>query len=153
MDGNLNVHTRCCVSHIVLFLPIIDVYSFGMILWEVYARKDPYEGEDVMEVLAQIADSKIQKRPIVPTATPSNVATLMTDCFNTDPDLRPSFQEIDIRLRRLNNVSVAPTTGITSYRNQSEGLLYEIFPPHVADALKEGRKVRCMVAWLILMRL
>lgn len=120
----------------------IDVYSFGMILWEVYARKDPYEGEDVMEVLEKIADPKIQKRPTVPTATPSNVSTLMVDCFNTDPDLRPSFQEIDIRLRRLNNISVAPTN---SHRNQSEGLLYEIFPPHVADALKEGRKVCCLV--------
>lgn len=129
------------VSSCFRVLPI-DVYSFGMILYEVYSRKDPYEGEDVWDVLAQIADPKTQRRPPVPNATPSDVATLMVDCFNSDPDLRPSFQEIDIRLRRLSTVAVAPAIDITSRGSTSEGLLYEIFPKHVADALREGRKVR-----------
>lgn len=113
-----------------------------MILYEVYSRRHPYEGEDVREVLKQIADPNIRKRPGVPSATPSLVAALMVDCFNHDAELRPSFQEIDTRLRRLDTVTVAPANVNLPHRTKGEGLLYEIFPKHVADALREGRKVR-----------
>jgi serine/threonine protein kinase len=38
-----------------------DVYSFGIILYEVYARRDPYEDEkDTIEVLRLVADRKIR---------------------------------------------------------------------------------------------
>jgi len=31
-----------------------DVYAFGIVLFEVYSREDPYLGEDPEEVLRQV---------------------------------------------------------------------------------------------------
>jgi hypothetical protein len=31
-----------------------DIYAFGMTMWEVYARSDPYAGEDGAAVMEQV---------------------------------------------------------------------------------------------------
>eukprot|EP00980_Cylindrotheca_fusiformis_P025779 scaffold14593_cov59-Cylindrotheca_fusiformis.AAC.1 len=43
-----------------------DVYSFGIILYEIYSRRDPYEGEDPATVLHLVVDELVQKRPPIP---------------------------------------------------------------------------------------
>jgi len=125
-----------------------DVYSFGIILYEVYSRSDPYEGEDHLEVLRLVADKKVNKRPPVPTACPSAIANLMTDCLVESAEARPSFEELDLRLKRLDVENVEPGAmnfSMQTKRNQiadrNEELLFEVFPRHVAEALRDGRKV------------
>ena len=128
-----------------------DVYSFGIMLYEVYSRKDPYEGEDHLEVLRQVADPAVNKRPQVPMACPPKVASIMTDCLVPDPNKRPSFEELDLRLRRLDVANVEPGTSMapfSSKRNmkdilaaRNEELLFDVFPRHVAEALRDGRRV------------
>jgi len=78
-----------------------DVFSFGVILYEVFARRDPYEGEDAKEVLKLVADKNIRKRPPAPRHMPEQVKTLMGDCLEEEANLRPSFNEIETRLRRI----------------------------------------------------
>jgi guanylate cyclase, other len=124
-----------------------DVYSFGVLLFEVYSRSEPYEGENADEVLKAVADEDVQKRPAIPASTPPLISSLIVDCFNADPNLRPSVQEIDIRLRRLEAENVTPT-GIDDphYSRKTSGdvLLEDMFPKHVADALRAGKKVRTL---------
>ena len=43
-----------------------DVFSFGVILVEVYSRKDPYEGESTKDILKEIAEKWIRRRPTAP---------------------------------------------------------------------------------------
>jgi len=127
-----------------------DIYSFGIILYEVYSRKDPYQGESTLEVLRDVADPAKGKRPPVPPACPLKVSSIMIDCLMGDPEVRPNFEEIDMRLKRLDVESVEPGDYNLSKRmkkmrrrqSQSEELLLDIFPKHIADQLREGRKVR-----------
>ena len=58
-----------------------DVFSFGVLLFEVYSRKDPYEGEDPARVLHQIVDKKVQKRPPKQNSMPPPIQSLMADCL------------------------------------------------------------------------
>ena len=123
-----------------------DVYSFGIILYEVYSRKDPYEGEDYKEVMRLVADSKVNKRPPVPPACPPQVEILMSDCLVSAPHNRPSFEELDQRLRRLevDNIEFQgrQTFSLQSSKMQrTDDLLFQVFPQHVAEALRDGRKV------------
>lgn len=124
-----------------------DVYSFGVILYEVYSRKEPYEGEDPSRVLNGICDKDINKRPPVPKGCPSKIEEIMHDCVAGNPEKRPTFEEIDLRIQRLNSEIVEPGEVVDGHQNykkraeQNEGLLHEVFPKHVAKALLEGRKV------------
>ena len=125
-----------------------DVYSFGVILYEVYSRKDPYEGEDMEQVLRDIVNPKINKRPPVPSACPSHLESLMDDCLSRDPNARPAFDEIELRIKRLDADNVQPgETHLSGHARKhikaarSEDLLFQVFPKHIAEALRDGRKV------------
>lgn len=65
-----------------------DVFSFGVILFEVYSRRDPYEDENAKEVLRLVADKSVRKRPPAPKSMPDNIKSLMTDCLEDDPEKR-----------------------------------------------------------------
>jgi len=85
-----------------------DVYSFGIILYELYSRQDPYEGENPTRVLNEIVDKKINKRPPVPEVCPTRIAEIMKECVDANPEKRPTFEEIDLRIMRLDSVNVEP---------------------------------------------
>jgi class 3 adenylate cyclase len=120
-----------------------DVYSFGIILYEVYSRCDPYEGEDPAKVLNQVADKSVQKRPATPDNMPAHIRSLMADCVQDDGDQRPMFEEIELRLKRLNaeNIRVEPDVSKSFYGGVSSISLSDIFPRHIAKALREGRPI------------
>lgn len=120
-----------------------DVYAFGIILYEVYSRRDPYEGEDPAKVLNQVASKTVQKRPPIPENMPSHIQSLMADCVQDDAEQRPIFEEIELRFKRLNakNIRVEPERSKSFYGGTSSISLSDIFPAHIAKALREGRPV------------
>jgi len=122
-----------------------DVYSFGIILFEAYTRKMPYDGEDFNDVIKFVADKRVQKRPPLPKSAPPQIASMMTECFADDPNERPTFDELDMRLQRLNFESADVTDTLCSHRNLGQSgtssSLYNNFPKKVLDAIRDGRKV------------
>lgn len=126
-----------------------DVYSFGVVLFEVYSRQSPYAGEDYVTVIKRVMDKSINKRPSAPSGCPDQIKSLMSDCFHGDAEKRPSFGEIDRRLKRLDAELVEPANLSQSLQRKKttagqitdESLLYEIFPESIAECLRRGEKV------------
>lgn len=125
-----------------------DVYSFGIIIYEIYSRKAPYDGEDMLQVLKDVADLKVNKRPHLPPTCPGQPASLMADCLRSAPEARPGFEEIELRMKRLDADNVEPGDAhLTAHArkhakaSRSEDLLFKVFPKHIAEALRDGRKV------------
>jgi class 3 adenylate cyclase len=126
-----------------------DVYSFGIMLYEVYSRQHPYQGEDYSDVIRDICDPSINKRPPVPESMPSEVANLLYSiCLAANPASRPTFVELDGFLKRLqpDNVDPGEQVGLKIMQQNMEAqsyqkLMEEVFPPHVAAALSKGQKV------------
>ena len=127
-----------------------DVYSFGIILYEVYSRRIPYEREDFDETIRQICDPTINKRPPIPQSMPLEIERLMKVCTSGDPAQRPTFHELDDKLKSFSVGNVEP--GQMNFSMQvkkswdttltaSENLLLDIFPKRVAEALSRGEKV------------
>lgn len=105
-----------------------------------YSRRDPYEGEDAQEVCRLVADKKVIKRPPVPRHMPPPIQSLMADCLVEDPSQRPSADELDLRLKRVDVKSIEPTQSQSSRKSGSISL-FDIFPRHIAEALRDGKEV------------
>jgi serine/threonine protein kinase len=121
-----------------------DVYSFGIILYEVYSRRDPYEGENAMDVLRLVADTTVNKRPSIPKSCPAQVQSLMTDSLVMRPEERPTFGEVDGRLKRIDVKTLdEESLALSSRGGKKAGAisLFDIFPKHIAEALRDGKKV------------
>jgi hypothetical protein len=82
-------------------------------------------------------DKNVQKRVQAPKNMPAPIKLLMDDCLQEDPDHRPSFEEIDLRLRRLDADTATPE----GHKRSTQVSLFDIFPRHIAEALRDGRKV------------
>jgi len=123
--------------------PASDIYSLGCVLYEIYARKEPYFGEDLAEVIAEVCNPKIHRRPPKPIAMPQGVAALMHDCLVAEADERPSLEEISSRLKRFHDEDVDPIGMVKKSKNDTKDfdLLCELFPRHIAEALRDGRPV------------
>ena len=109
----------------------------AVILYEVYSRKDPYEGENARDVLRDIMDKNICKRVVAPKNMPAQIKLLMEDCLQEDPEMRPSFEEIDLRLKRIDAETATPL----GHKAKAQVSLFDMFPRHIAEALRDGRKV------------
>ncbi|KAG7627588.1 Protein kinase domain [Arabidopsis thaliana x Arabidopsis arenosa] len=70
-----------------------DVYSFGLLLWEMVAGALPYEE---MKFAEQIAYAVIYKkiRPVIPTDCPAAMKELIERCWSSQTDKRPEFWQI-----------------------------------------------------------
>lgn len=118
-----------------------DMYSLGIVFYEIYSRKDPYHGEPFKEVLRKVCDRRINKRPPVPTACPEKIADLMKKCWSPDPFLRPEARELDSILMNMRMQEAEPLLDDQQKVRTTRDMLNEIFPKHIADALKLGQKV------------
>ncbi|KAJ4457303.1 putative protein tyrosine kinase [Paratrimastix pyriformis] len=78
-----------------------DVYSFGIILWELLTRLPPYHQVPLDPIQIAMKVSTEGFRPAVPPGCPQQYETLMRECWAQDPRLRPSFDVIVERLRLL----------------------------------------------------
>ena len=86
-----------------------DVYSFGIIIVEVYTGEQPYTGPEFSDIMNNIQlISRIVNEHLHPDTSklPPALAHLVYDCWNEEPALRPSFSEIIIRLRRLGKIEM-----------------------------------------------
>ena len=114
-----------------------DVYAFGVVLYEMITKRDPYEGEDFDEVIQAVAKDK--KRPELPRGVPSELATIMNECWHWDPRRRPTFLELERRMSHFDSLHMAERNLKRNHGNNM--VLDQVFPAHVAKALASGEKL------------
>jgi serine/threonine protein kinase len=75
------------------------MYAFGILIYEAYTRKTPYEGEEPDEVIKAIMHPAMNKRPPVPPNCSVRVAEMMKECLLSNPNDRPTSEQVDVSLR------------------------------------------------------
>ncbi len=74
------------------------MYSFGVILWEMETRKDPFEGVRGEEIAKKVMEGF--KLPL-PVETVPQWAEIISACIDMDPGKRPTFSQIMIALQEF----------------------------------------------------
>jgi serine/threonine protein kinase len=76
-----------------------DVFSYGIVMWECFAREVPYNGLLPFQIIHAVGTQG--KRPDMPPGTPAQAARLIRRCWDEAAASRPDFDEVIADLLQL----------------------------------------------------
>ncbi|EFO88255.1 CRE-GCY-18 protein [Caenorhabditis remanei] len=143
-----------------------DIYSFGMVMYEILFRSLPFrDNVNINELIDYLADGSKQVTPEIQNqmGLHPDLNALLRDCWSDNPEIRPSIRRVRLNTEMVlktkgslvdqmmkmmeqyaNNLEklVAERTGMLEEANvRADQLLTQLLPAYVANELKMGRSV------------
>jgi len=109
-----------------------DVWSYGIVLWELLTGETPYKGINDMAIAYGVAMNKLNLH--IPTTCPEDWRLLMEDCWRFDCHERPSFQVIKDRLDEVSSHS-----NLANIPDESFHLMQDDWRLEISDRMQEIR--------------
>lgn len=124
-----------------------DIYAFGMFMYELIYKSEPFNNEDSSAILAEIMDTEadepkrpqINRRPSLNLELENPLIDLMMACWSEDPMERPTIQIVNDRLTIFKHEPVYKEAKRQNEQNQK--ILESNFPPYILDALRKGEPI------------
>ncbi|XP_046802401.1 uncharacterized protein LOC111674966 isoform X2 [Lucilia cuprina] len=108
-----------------------DVWSYGVLLWELITGETPYKGFDSLSVAYGVAVNTLTLP--IPKTCPEAWGKLMKSCWASDPHNRPGFKDI------LSNLEDIARSGFTSTPQESFHTMQDGWKKEIAEVLHELR--------------
>lgn len=100
-DTSVTHRVKCCHAEVAREKPyneFCDVYSFAILLWEMYALKVPFELLTCKLFMKHVVNG--DTRPPVPDSWPMPIKILLKRCWSKDVKERLSMKEIATILKK-----------------------------------------------------
>ena len=69
-----------------------DVYSFGIVSWEIASRQMPWAGVNARSIFRRVVLTG--DRPEMPNDVSADIEVIIRSCWREDPTARPTFSDI-----------------------------------------------------------
>ncbi|XP_047534213.1 mitogen-activated protein kinase kinase kinase 9-like isoform X1 [Vanessa atalanta] len=116
-----------------------DVWSYGVLLWELLTGETPYKGIDALAVAYGVAVNKLTLP--IPSTCPEPWRVLMEACWLSNPRERPLFPEILTQLERIRQ-SEFTRAPHESFHTMQDGWRLEI-EEVLRDLRRKEKELRC----------
>ncbi|CAG9762478.1 unnamed protein product [Ceutorhynchus assimilis] len=109
-----------------------DIWSYGVLLWELLTGEVPYKGIDTLAVAYGVACNKLTLP--IPSTCPQPWRELMEKCWESDPHHRPSFEQI------LEDLDKIVHSSFTQTPHESFHIMQEDWREEIEEVLLELRR-------------
>ncbi len=75
----------------------VDIYAFGIVMFELFTGAKPFKAENVNEVFFKILNEPLDPKPLIDAKVPTAVVELVKRCTEKDKLKRPADFEVIIR--------------------------------------------------------
>ncbi|KAI3818734.1 hypothetical protein L1987_12551 [Smallanthus sonchifolius] len=113
----------------------VDVYGFGLILWEMVAGTIPYK--DMTPIQAAFAVVHKNLRPSIPDNCPPAMRALIEQCWSRNPEKRPEFwqvvkvlEEFETLISRDGNLNLLQHSGCLDHKKGLRHWIQKLGPHH-----------------------
>uniref|UniRef100_A0A182VU62 Guanylate cyclase n=1 Tax=Anopheles minimus TaxID=112268 RepID=A0A182VU62_9DIPT len=146
-----------------------DVYSFGIVLYEIIGRKGPWgdvnmSWQDIVARIMTPEEYGIFRPSLRGIDAPEYVIQLLHSCWEEDPEDRPDIRLVRVKLKpmqaglkpnifdnmlaimekyayNLEGIVQERTNQLSEEKKKTESLLLRMLPKSVAESLKRGERV------------
>ncbi|XP_055612330.1 mitogen-activated protein kinase kinase kinase 11-like isoform X2 [Uranotaenia lowii] len=109
-----------------------DVWSYGVLLWELLTGETPYKGFDSLSVAYGVAVNTLALP--IPKTCPESWGKLMKSCWELDPHRRPPFRDIE------KDLDIIARSGFAQTPHESFHTMQDGWKKEIAEVLQELRK-------------
>ncbi|XP_078543976.1 mitogen-activated protein kinase kinase kinase 12 isoform X1 [Lissotriton helveticus] len=95
----------------------VDIWSFGVVLWELLTGEIPYKDVDSSAIIWGVGSNSLHLP--VPSSCPDGFKILLRQCWHSKPRNRPSFRQILLHLD-IASADVLSTPQETYFKSQAE---------------------------------
>lgn len=118
----------------------VDVFSFGILLWEMFALKIPFKGFNRYDYVERVCKGP-QMRPSTSIKCPSLTKSIIEECWNHDAKNRPDFERIATVIRGdMNDITEGLHASVrdrtTHLLNRSKNSMHARF-----DSVKKSERI------------
>ena len=89
-----------------IFSEASDVYSFAIVMWEIWSRQVPWSGLRPMQIMKKVDKGE---RPPIPAGMPAELRELMVRAWAHNAGERPTFEELAAKLK-VSKSSTCPSS-------------------------------------------